>query len=180
MNLALDLGQHLGYVLFEDFKLVDFGVLNLPAAAIKTRTLMGRRYEVIRRLLEGHTLKVCYYEMTDWHLPAPPKEQRLSQLIREKKNRVVQRGLGRLEMAVEAACIELSLQAVAVKVSDAKRSLTGIPNAPKARVARAVREAFPYLPMAATQDALDAVSVAVWAMAQADPLWRMRIKNTGD
>ena len=177
MNIALDLGQHLGYVLFEDFKLLDFGVLNLPSAALKAKTLMGRRYEIMRRLLEKQTLQVCYYEMTDWHLPAPPKEPRMVQLIREKKNRVVQRGLGRLEMAVEAACIELGLRAVAVKVSEAKRALTGIPNAPKARVAKAVREAFPYLPAAATQDALDAVSVAVYAMSLADPLWRMKIKG---
>ena len=175
MNIALDLGQHLVYVLFEGFKLVDFGVLNLPGAATKAKTLMGRRYEVMRRLLEGHTLQVCYYEMTDWHMPALPRESRIAQLIREKKNRVVQRSLGRLEMAVEAACFELGVRAVAVKVSDAKQAVAGVKNAPKARVARAVRELFPDLPAAATQDALDAVRVAVWAMSQADPQLRVRV-----
>jgi Holliday junction resolvasome RuvABC endonuclease subunit len=164
-KIALDLGQHMGYCVFDGLKIIEYGTFNLPSVESKKEgRVLQRRYLSIKRFLEKHKdVDQVFYEMTDWHRSGYPAESFSKRQLREKQNRVVQRALGRIEMAIEAACTELSMSPVPVLVHDAKKVLTGNGNASKDQVAKQIKLLFPNVKADTEQDALDAISPMIWA-----------------
>lgn len=179
--VALDLGVHLGYSVFAGGALQACATKRLPDNGLKTLPLLARRYTVLKELLCQlqqlyPDLTEVLYEQTDWFLSPKGHETEQARRIREFRNRNDQRALGRLEGLVEAACVELGLTPLPVKVRDAKKSLTGKMNAPKALVSQTVLTLYPDLKDAG-QDALDSISVAAWRLAQEDPLWATKLSD---
>jgi len=178
MNLALDLGQKMGFTYFEGLKIIECGTFNLPATATKKEgSVLTRKYIAIQRMIAKKPVEHVYYEMTDWHRSGYPAEPFPMRQMREKQNRVVQRALGRIEMAIEAACFEYHAIPVAVAVHDAKRVLTGNGNASKAMIAKEIKSLFPQLKNESSQDAIDSVSIMIWAVSQESSMWRIDLAN---
>lgn len=178
--VALDLGEHLGYAMFIGLDLVDCGTLRLPASRTKAHSLLARRYREIKLFLISLAdrcdgLNEVLYEQTDWFLSAHRGDGPSAARIREHRNRVVQRALGRLEGLVESAAGELGLTCTAVALRDAKSALTGKPGANKDVVARHVAALFPGLE-GVGQDARDSLAVAAWRLARLDSHWRQRVR----
>jgi Holliday junction resolvasome RuvABC endonuclease subunit len=177
MKIALDIGAKTGYCVFDGMRIVECRSINLPSAPTKKEpSVLGRRYKIIKELLQRWQLTHVYYECTDWFRSSSPSENFHARLTREKQNRVVQRSLGRIEALIESAAVELNLVAVPVRVHDAKKNLTDNGNASKERVAKAVKDLFPQMAQEGSQDALDSVSIMAWAIAQDDPMWKFSIK----
>jgi hypothetical protein len=164
----------MGYAVFDGVKLLKYGATRLPTGSLKNMSVLGRRYQSIKHLLESFPgLGTCYYEATDWHLGEKRGESVSARMLRENRNRTVARALGRIEALIESACVELGVRAVQITVHEAKRAATGNGNAGKEMVAEHVLNSFPQL-KGQSQDTLDAVSVMIAAQRE-NPLWRLQI-----
>lgn len=179
--IALDLGENLGYCVFDGMRLLKGDLLKLPQAT-KKLSRPRRRYLAIKSMLAAqkaeYGITVCYYEFTDWFLSAKKGESFRARLIREKRNRVVQRALGTLEATIEAACAELDIEAVPITVHEAKKAVTGNGNATKEMIANAILGLYPQL-KEAKQDTLDAASVMFCAVQRHDPILALRLASKG-
>ncbi len=177
--IALDLGEHLGYCVFDGMRLLAFGLQKLGQAT-KKLSRPRRRYMEIKALLakarDEHGATVVYYEFTDWFLSSKKGENFRARLIREKRNRVVQRSLGGYEALVEAAAYEVGLQAFPVTVHDAKKAVTGKGNASKEMVAAAILGLYPVM-KGSVQDTLDAASIMFCAVQQHEPLLALKLAS---